>query len=338
MSFDIGDVAHLAINFADSDGVPTNPTTVTLTIQAPDNTNLTPTPTNDSAGAWHYDLPLAQSGIYRFKWTGTGTIAAVEEGEIPVRASILVAQPPGTILVSELIRAGLRLAGLMGAAKRTASPEQLDEGVETLNSMLDQWRARGLYVPAVHRTLFPLVAAQQSYTIGPGGDFDTDRPARIEMAGAVLTNQTPNPEWPMEVLTTQGWARIRNKGWSSSWPIALYYEPTYAAGLGTIWIYPIPSATPSVALYLEQPLAEVASLTAGMIIPPGHRKAIEENLALAIAARNPMTAKPGPRLVYDAAESLQVIEVLNYRPLERTSDLQLRRTRSNIYGGWSGSR
>jgi hypothetical protein len=337
MSFDIGDVAHLSITFADSDGTPTNPTVVTLTVQAPDNTTLTPTPVNDSAGVWHYDLPLSQSGIYRFKWTGTGAIAAVEEGEIPVRASIMVAQPPGTILVSEMIRTGLRLAGLMGAAKRTASPEQLDEGVETLNSMLDQWRARGLRVPSVHRTLFPLVSMQQSYTIGPGGDFDTDRPASLGMAGIVLTNQTPNPEWPMHVLSQEQWAQIRNKGWSSSWPIAIYYEPTTAGGLGTLWLYPIPSTAQSVALYLDAFIGEV-TLTETLIMPPGHRKAIEENLALAIANRNPGMARPGPRLGYDAAESLQVIEILNHRPLQRTNDLPLRRGRSNIYGGWSGTR
>lgn len=337
MLFDIGDTAHIEITFADLAGVPTNPTTVVLTVQAPDNTSSTPTPMNDSAGIYHYDLALAQSGIYRFKWQGTGTVAAVEEGEIAVRQSILVSQPPGTIILRTLIEAGLRLAGLMDAARRRPSPEQLDEGVEAFNEMMDSWRAQSWRVPCETRTLFALVTGQKVYTIGPvGADFTAPRPARILNAGLVLTNQSPNPEWPLQILTQEQYALIRNKDWSSSWPIGLYYEPTFAAGYGTLYFYPVPSVGHSVALWLEQNITEVQGLTSGLLLPPGHRKAIVENLALAIVARNPKTAHPGPTLRTDAAESIQVIEALNYRPTSRVSDVPLRRGRSNIYGGREG--
>lgn len=337
MLFDIGDTAHIAIVFANLLGQPTNPTVVTLTIQAPDNSTSTPAPTNDSAGNYHYDLAITQSGIYRFKWQGTGTVAAVEEGEIAVKPSILVPQPPGTIIVADLIRTGLRLAGLMDQARRKASPEQLDEGVETFNEMMDFWRAQSWRVPCTSRTLFQLVPQQKIYTIGTvGADFTAPRPARILQAGLVLTNQTPNPEWPLEVLTQEAYGYIRNKDWSSSWPIAVYYEQTYTANLGTFYFYPVPSVGHSVALWLEQSITEVQGLTTGLVLPPAHRKAIVENLALAIVARNPKTARPGPTLRSDAEDSLKVIEALNYRPTTRISDVPLRHTRSNIYGGREG--
>ncbi len=77
-------------------------------------------------------------------------------------------------------------------------------------------------------------------------------------------------------------------------------------------------------------------LTTGLVLPPGHRKAVVENLALAIAARNPKTARPGPTLRSDAEDSIKVIEALNYRPTSRTTDLPLHARRSNIYGGREG--
>lgn len=339
MLFDIGDTAHIQITFADLNGVPTNPTTIVLTIQAPDNSTSTPSPVNDGAGLYHYDLALALSGIYRFKWAGTGAINAVEEGEIAVKESILVQQPPGTIIVRTLIEAGLRLAGLMDAARRKASPEQLDEGVEVYNGMVDAWAAQGWLVPCKERTIFPLVSLQKSYTIGPSEvspNFTAAKPARITDAGLVLTNQSPSPEWPLRVMSQQDYALVRNKDWNSSWPIGVYYEPTSNVSYGTLFFYPVPSTVNSVALYLEAALNEVEGLTTGVILARGTRLAIEQNLALLIAARNPRTARPGPTLKSDAAESIEVIQRLNWRPLSRSTDVPTHHTRSNIYGGREG--
>lgn len=339
MLFDIGDTAHIAITFADLNGVPTDPTTVVLTIQAPDGTTTTPATVNDGTGLYHYDLGLTLSGIYRFKWVGTGSVAATQEGEIAVKESILVQQPPGTIIVRTLIEAGLRLAGLMDAARRKASPEQLDEGVEVYNGMVDAWAAQGWLVPCKERTIFPLTSLQKAYTIGPAEtspNFAAAKPPRITDAGLVLTNQTPNPEWPLRVLTQQDYALIRNKDWTSSWPIGVYYEPTSNVSYGTLFFYPVPSTVNSVALYLEAALNEVQGLTTGVILARGTRVAVEQNLALMIAARNPKTARPGPTLREDAAQSIEVIQRLNWRPLSRASDLPTHHTRSNIYGGREG--
>jgi hypothetical protein len=203
--------------------------------------------------------------------------------------------------------------------------------------MMDSWRAQAWRVPCTSRTIFALVPGQKIYTIGPiGADFTAARPPELLQAGLVLTNQSPNPEWPLVVLTQEQYGYIRNKDWSSSWPIAVYYEPTYANDRGTLYFYPVPSVGHSVALWLEQSITEVQGLTSGLVLPPGHRKAIVENLALAIVGRNPKTARPGPTLRSDAAESIQVIERLNYRPTSRVSDVPLRHTRSNIYGGREG--
>lgn len=64
--------------------VDTDPTTVTLTITAPDGTVTTPVPTHDGAGKYHHDLLLDQEGIWSIDWTGTGAVPAEASTTITV--------------------------------------------------------------------------------------------------------------------------------------------------------------------------------------------------------------------------------------------------------------
>jgi hypothetical protein len=57
-------------------GVPTDPTTITLTITAPDGTVTTPAPAHDGPGLYHYDIVFTQPGVWTAEWVGTGAVAA----------------------------------------------------------------------------------------------------------------------------------------------------------------------------------------------------------------------------------------------------------------------
>lgn len=65
-------------------GVLTNPTSISLTVTAPDGTATSPTPTNDSTGVYHYDQALSSAGVWSFVFTGTGTAAGVQTSTITV--------------------------------------------------------------------------------------------------------------------------------------------------------------------------------------------------------------------------------------------------------------
>jgi len=93
VTYDVGDVARLSVTFTSLAGVLADPTVVTLTVQAPDNAQTTPAVTHDSTGKYHYDLSITQSGVYLYRYVGTGAVAAVEEGQITVRSTTLVPQP-----------------------------------------------------------------------------------------------------------------------------------------------------------------------------------------------------------------------------------------------------
>jgi hypothetical protein len=52
--------------------------------------------------------------------------------------------------------------------------------------MVSSWRTQFGTVPCITRYIFALTDNQQSYTLGPGGDFDVPRPMWIDGAGLLL--------------------------------------------------------------------------------------------------------------------------------------------------------
>jgi hypothetical protein len=60
------------------------------------------------------------------------------------------------------------------------------EGLSRLNAMLSGWRTQYGTVTAIERLIFPVVANQQTYTIGLGGQFNVPRPESLDGAGLWL--------------------------------------------------------------------------------------------------------------------------------------------------------
>lgn len=102
-NFNIGDIATLTMTFSDTvTGVPTDPTTVSVVIWAPDGTSVTYTYAAGevdqvSTGVYTFDLPLLQSGVYAFRWIGAGVLEAVEEGEVTVQQTVLAGTRPNRL-------------------------------------------------------------------------------------------------------------------------------------------------------------------------------------------------------------------------------------------------
>lgn len=64
------------------------------------------------------------------------------------------------------------------------------DGLRRLNRFVSQLKTQEFTVPFISREVFPITASQNTYTIGPGGDFDTQRPQSIEGAGLLLSPST----------------------------------------------------------------------------------------------------------------------------------------------------
>lgn len=85
-----------------------------------------------------------------------------------------------------LVNGAAELVGIK-AANETLSAADAQDMRRRLNNMVSSWRTQFGTIPAIQRFIFPIIDNQQTYTIGPGGDFDVARPAYI--AGAALLLQ-----------------------------------------------------------------------------------------------------------------------------------------------------
>ena len=163
--------------------------------------------------------------------------------------------------VSQLIYRAYRLAGVITEAGRFYSQSQSDDALAVLNSMLDEWQTERIMAWAKVRTVFPLVANQQIYSIGDSRtgptqpDYDFQRPEVIEQAGFIFTNVNPTIEQPMRILSQQEWAALTPKQLTSTIPTMLYYEQTVPYGLIYIWAIPTTTWGLALALYLWTNLA-----------------------------------------------------------------------------------
>lgn len=75
--FDLGDPVPLSITIRDSDGVPADAGSVTLTITLPDGTNTVIGPiASTSPGVYDHDYATVQAGRHVVRWVATGTNAS----------------------------------------------------------------------------------------------------------------------------------------------------------------------------------------------------------------------------------------------------------------------
>lgn len=178
--------------------------------------------------------------------------------------------------VRDLIYPTLRLVGAL-ASGETPSSADAEDAKAALNSMLGLWSIDGLVIYAITTEDFPLVASQQSYTIGTGGNFNTTRPIKILNAGLV----DGGIEQPIEIINNQQWAAIQAKTTTSSSPSKLYLETSFPLAIIKLW--PGPDVVKTLRLYSMKPLTEFVNLTDEVNLPPGYAELIKYNLYLRLA-------------------------------------------------------
>lgn len=90
MIFDLGDRVRLFADFKDDAGVATN-TTVVLKVRDPAGVTTTRTATPGATGHYEYLFNLtgadAQVGRWYYRFEGSGTVTAAEEGTFVVRST-----------------------------------------------------------------------------------------------------------------------------------------------------------------------------------------------------------------------------------------------------------
>lgn len=216
------------------------------------------------------------------------------------------------MLASRILERSLRLIGVLQAAE-AMDPEDAADSLDVLNGMLEAWRLDSLLVYARLRYLFALTAGQAQYTVGVGGQFNIERPVRIEDARFITGSGQQTLDTPLPLLTDAQYRAISVKFTPSAWGLWAYYDPTYP--LGTFVLWPVPSTSASVRLTVWQPLATVPTIETDIDFPPGYRRALEYNLAREMAPEYGVALAPGDERLTLAMESKDALMRLNAQPM-----------------------
>lgn len=223
------------------------------------------------------------------------------------------------ITALDMITRALRLIGVVASGELPTSDEANDS-LASFRDMVDSWNADSLSIYTTRADDYPLTASQQSFTLGPGGDYDTNRPARIIGMSAILLNNPANPiEVPMEMYTILEWqTKIPVKDVTGTFPLVCYDDG--GMPLRTLNFWPIPTPPQNnVRIYTWQSLIWPATLQTILNFPPGYARAFRYNLAVELAPE--FTVQIPPAVAKIAAESLSMIKTMNTPELLLNSDL-----------------
>lgn len=156
-----------------------------------------------------------------------------------------------------------------------------------LNAFISGMSQSPLTFPYVGREVFNVIANQSTYTIGPGGDFDTVRPTALTGAGLLmpsLGSPTGQVEIPIAPMTDDAYQLCQVKDQTSALWTDIYFNATYTDGFATVFLWPTPTTTQNqCVLYFGSAIRGFANLTTQYDFPPGVFEMLEYELGKRLA-------------------------------------------------------
>jgi hypothetical protein len=216
--------------------------------------------------------------------------------------------------VADLIRDALQEINAVASGESPSAADQ-QVALTRLNAMLDLWQTEKLTILNTGRQVYPFIANQQEYGIGPDNAADfvcAVQPVYIDHAGCIWPGGTSSDtEIPITLIGDDEWAEIRIKATSSTLPTKAYYNRSNTLTTGVISFWPVPTdATVSVALYIPTPLTRV-TLNQALTLAPAYEEAVRYNLALRCCA--PFERAPSAAVAQLAVEAKGAVKRSNPR-------------------------
>lgn len=222
----------------------------------------------------------------------------------------------------ELVVGALQELGVL-AAGASLRAEDAQFGLGRLNGLLSGLKLKRFVMFYRPRTVKTLTSGVSSYSIGPGGDIDIERPLTVEQAGLVLDSAVAVPiEKVIDVLMPADWAEIKVKTLSSRLVQGIYYDHGWTTGLGRIYVYPVPNVgTTQLVLYAPQAAASsFADLTTDYTFPPGYDELFRYGLAVLLAVPYGRKLDADGVIITRYHELLTDLNIANLHPTELKFD------------------
>ena len=180
-------------------------------------------------------------------------------------------------LVSDLITSAFRKIGVI-AAGEIPNTDEMTDALISVNVLMEAWSAEEAAIYQIVNFQGPLVATQQAYTMGTGGNFNTARPMKIESAGLITPDTLRHT---MKIIGASDWAKIEEKTLTGLLPKVLYNDNAFP--MVTLNVWPRPSGTPTLDLYVWKLLQQFAATTDVFNMPPPYFRALSYALAVDLA-------------------------------------------------------
>lgn len=209
--------------------------------------------------------------------------------------------------VGQLISDALTDSTILGVGQ-TALAEDSSRAFRLLNQMTAQWnRKRWLIWHLIDVSIASTGA--QSYTIGPGGDFNVARPDRLEFA--FFRQPQGGGSSPVDYVlriieSREDYDRIVLKQ-MGTWPDCVFYDSAYP--LGNIYVWPVPSSQYSIHLTIKDTISAFTGLTQEIVLPPEYEAALLYNLICRL--RSAYAMAPDATMVALAHDALNVLRGAN---------------------------
>lgn len=232
--------------------------------------------------------------------------------------------------VGDLIQLALKVSGAIGQGQ-TASAEETQDALSLLQAMLGQWSARR-WLQYATQDLSLLSTGAESYTLGPGGDFNSPWADHLE-AAFVRQTQPDLPygvDYPLQlILSRREYNRIALKTLQTI-PMYVFYDKQYPTANVYFWPVPPPDWF-ELHLSVVVPLQSLTTLPESLSFPPAYEEALIYNLAHRLRMYYQMPADPS--IVQTAAISLSSVRssTAGIPSLMMPGDL-IRGGKYNIYG------
>lgn len=184
---------------------------------------------------------------------------------------------PSGVLSADLIKGALRLTGCI-ATGETPTADESNDALAALNDLLEIWSTQNLAVYGSADVSFNTVANQASYTIGPSGQWVTDRPVRINDSPYCTVNGV---DFGIELIGQQDYDLIGLKTQPGQIVERLLYVNDNPSGRITLW--PVPNAIVPITMNIDRILTQVPTLATVMVFPPGYLLVMRYALGILLA-------------------------------------------------------
>lgn len=220
---------------------------------------------------------------------------------------------------SDLLTISLKRINVVQAGE-TPTADDLGDAFAIMNLWIDSLALEGLTIPFLLRSTWTITSTKGTlanpYTVGTGGDVAVVRPPLPNdlVIKYQDTSVSPTFEYKLTRMDDAVWQSLPQKNLTATLPTAAYYNPTYASGFGSLYLWPIPSqANLQGVLYAPSPVAEAGALTDSIVLPAGYKYFMEENLAVKLAATFRDGLPLDPELKQNAKDSKANVKRANSR-------------------------